>query len=172
MRSLWLGIVGALLGISLTAAEDSPLPDAFDEIRTIVVIFQENRSYVHLLPDFPGASGVADAPKSAVLQRDRDDSMLPHLPPLWATDKVAPNSGHVEPPEPDPAYPTSMPNGPFFLGEPPYNTPADILTPIPVHRFYLEPDADQRPASAPNSVISATRSSSARNKCASDFRLR
>ena len=29
-----------------------------------------------------------------------------------------------------------MPNGPFFLGEPPYNTPADILTPIPVHRFY------------------------------------
>ncbi|MGA8293524.1 MAG: hypothetical protein WB820_13685, partial [Rhodoplanes sp.] len=71
-----------------------------------------------------------------LLQRDRNGSVLPHLPPLWATDKVAPDSGHVEPPRPDPAYPTSMPNGPFFLGEPPYNTPADILTPIPVHRFY------------------------------------
>ena len=136
MRSLWLGIVGALLGISLPAAEEGPLPDAFDGIQTIVVIFQENRSYVHLLPNFPGASGVTEAPKSAVLQRDRDGSVLPHLPPLWATDKIAPDSGHVEPPRPDPAYPTSMPNGPFFLGEPPYNTPADILTPIPVHRFY------------------------------------
>ena len=111
MQSLWLGIAGVLIGISLAAAEEGPLPDAFDEIRTIVVIFQENRSYVHLLPDFPGATGVADAPKSAVLQRDRDGSVLPQLPPLWATDKVAPDSGHVEPLRPDPAYPTSMPNG-------------------------------------------------------------
>jgi acid phosphatase len=136
MRSLWLGIAGSLIGMSLAAAEEGPLPEAFDEIRTIVVIFQENRSYVHLLPDFPGAIGVADAPKSAVLQRDRDGSVLPHLPPLWATDKVAPDSNHVDPPQPDPAYPRSMPNGPFFIGEPPYNTPPDILTPVPVHRFY------------------------------------
>src|SRR5262245_36302964 len=136
MRSLWLGITGGLLGISLAVAEDGPLPEALDKIQTIIVIFQENRSYVHLLPDFPGATGVAEAPKSAVLQHDRDGSVLSHLPPLWATNKVAPDSKHVEPPEPDPAYPRSMPNEPFFIGEPPYNTPPDILTPIPVHRFY------------------------------------
>jgi phospholipase C len=136
MRSLWLGIAGALIGISLAVAEDGPLPEAFDEIQTIVVIFQENRSYVHLLPDFPGASGIADAPETALLQRDRDGSVLPYLPPLWITDKVAPDSESVEPHRPDPAYPASMPNAPFFLGEPPYNAPADILTPVPVHRFY------------------------------------
>lgn len=136
MRSLWLGIAGALTSISLAVAEDGPLPEAFDEIKTIVVIFQENRSFVHLLPEFPGASGIADAPVTASTQRDRDGSVLPHLPPLWITDKAAPDSGHVEPVRPDPSYPQSMPNRPFFLDEPPYNAPADILTPVPVHRFY------------------------------------
>lgn len=136
MRSLSLGIAGAVLGISLAVAEEGPLPEAFGKIETIVVIFQENRSHVHLLPNFPGASGIADAPQTAVQQRDRDGSVLPHLPPLWITDKAAPDPKHVEPFQPDPAYPASMPNGPFYLDEPPYNAPADILTPIPVHRFY------------------------------------
>jgi phospholipase C len=62
--------------------------------------------------------------------------VLQHLPPLWITDKVAPESGRVEPAQPDPSYPKSMPNKPFFLDEPPYDAPADILTPVPVHRFY------------------------------------
>ena len=136
MRSFWLGIAGTLLGMSLASAEEDPLPPGFDQIETIVVLFQENRSYVHLLPEFPGASGLANAPQSAVLQRDRDGSVLPHLPPLWATDKAAPHSTHLRPPRPDPAYPVSMPNAPFFIAEPPYNAPADILTPTPVHRFY------------------------------------
>ncbi len=136
MRTAWLGIAGALIGISPVAAETGPLPEGFRKIETIVVIFQENRSHVHLLPDFPGATGIADASSSALLQRDRDGSVLPHLPPLWLTDEVAPDPGRPEPPRPDPAYPASMPNRPFFLGEPPYDAPADILTPIPVHRFY------------------------------------
>jgi phospholipase C len=68
------------LAFSLAVAEDGPLPGAFDEIQTVVIIFQENRSYVHLLPDFPGATGVAETPKSAMLQRDRDGWVLTHLP--------------------------------------------------------------------------------------------
>jgi len=136
MRGLLLCLFGGLLTTSAVVADDGPLPPAFDEIKTIVVIFQENRSFAHLLPDFPGATSVSDAPETALRQRDRDGSILPHLPPLWITDKVAPDSGHVEPFQPDPLYPKSMPNRPFLLGKPPYNMPADILTPVPVHRFY------------------------------------
>lgn len=136
MRSILLGIAGAALGVALAAAEDGPLPAAFNRIETIVVIFQENRSHVHLLPDFPGASGLAAAPPRAVQQRDRDGSVLPRLPAVWLTDKVPPDSKHIEPFRPDPALPAAMPNAPFLIDAPPYNAPADILTPVPVHRFY------------------------------------
>jgi acid phosphatase len=136
MRRIWLGLVCTAGLLSPAAAEDGPLPDAFDQIETIVVVYQENRSFVHLLPDFSGASTIADAPETAVVQRDRDGSVLPHLPPIWITDKERPDSKHIVPPTPDPGYPASMPNEPFYLDEPPYNMPADILTPDPVHRFY------------------------------------
>jgi len=36
MRSLWLGITGAVIGISVAVAENGPLPASFDEIQTIV----------------------------------------------------------------------------------------------------------------------------------------
>ncbi|MCP4382782.1 MAG: acid phosphatase, partial [Hyphomicrobiales bacterium] len=123
MRMMVAGLAGVMMTVS-AAADDRPLPDAFDAIETIVVIYLENRSFVHLLPDFPGAAAVAEAPRSAVVQRDRDGSELPHLPPVWSHGA------------PDPSFPASMPNAPFFLGEAPYNTPADILTPSPVHRYY------------------------------------
>ena len=144
MRSLWLGIAGALIGISLAVAEDGPLPEAFDEIQTIVVIFQENRSYVHLLPDFPGASGIADAPETALLQRDRDGSVLPYLPPLWTTDKVAPDFESVEPHRPDPAYPASMPNAPFFTRRAALQCARRHPDPGTGASLLSEPDADQR----------------------------
>ncbi len=126
MRRIAAGLACALMAAAPALAEDRPLPKAFEAIETIVVVYPENRSFVHLLPDFPGAFGIAQAPASAVTQRDRDGSVLPRLPPVWkeGTDK------------PDPAYPATMPNAPFRIGEPPYDRPADVLTVSPVHRFY------------------------------------
>jgi acid phosphatase len=126
MRRLFAVLVSTVLGTAGAAAGDGPLPEAFDAIETIVVIVSENRSFVHLLPDFPGAFGIADAPETALVQRDRDGSILPSLPPVWRPDAA----------EPDPDYPAAMPNAPFRIDEPPYGMPADVLTANPVHRFY------------------------------------
>ena len=128
MRRIVAGLACAVVWTASAGAEDGPLPDGFKTIETIVVVYPENRSLVHLFPDFPGAFGVGDAPESAVIQRDRDGSVLPYLPPVWRIEKAEP--------EPDPAYPKSMPNRPFMIGEPPYNTPPDVLTANPVHEFY------------------------------------
>ena len=49
--------VAAALGLAMTLAvaaanaDDTPLPPGFDKIRTIVVVYAENRSFVHLFPD-------------------------------------------------------------------------------------------------------------------------
>ena len=78
-------------------AEEGPLPKEFEAIETIVVVFLENRSFVNLLPRFPGALGVAQSLPESLLQRDRDGSVLPHLPPVWKGGTA----------KPDPAYPAS-----------------------------------------------------------------
>ena len=88
MRVLSFIIVSVALAAGPAAADDSPLPKGFDAIETIVVVYQENRGFSHLLPEFPGAFSVDTAPESALVQRDRDGSVLPHLPPVWQGDKI------------------------------------------------------------------------------------
>ena len=126
-------VSGSLIGLLVAAAtagqalaDDGPLPKEFEAIETVVVVFLENRSFVNLLPRFPGALGVAQSPPESLRQRDRDGSLLPHLPPVW-------KSGTARP---DPAYPASMPNAPFAIDEAPYALPGNVLTVSPVHRFY------------------------------------
>jgi acid phosphatase len=94
------------------------LPKEFEAIETIVIVFLENRSFVNLLPSFPGALGIAQAAPDSRLQRDRDGSVLPHLPPVWKGGTRTPDS----------AYPVSMPNAPFAIDEPPFDRPASVLT--------------------------------------------
>lgn len=136
MRRLIAALACVGLWIGPGAAEEGPLPDGFDAIETIVVIYLENRGFVHLLPDFPNASGIAEAAEGTVVQRDRDGSVLAELPPVWKPDDARPDRNKKDPPEPDTAYPLSMPNAPFRIDLPPYNKPADILTEVPVHRYY------------------------------------
>jgi len=119
-------IIGFAANTATANAEDGPLPSGFSEIKTIVVIYAENRSFSHLLPEFAGAFSIDNAPTSAIEQRDRDGSLLKNLPPVWQSKAVKPDS----------AYPASMPNAPFRMDVPPYNKPAAILTLSPVHRFY------------------------------------
>ena len=72
-------------------AEEGPLPKEFEAIETIVVVFLENRSFVNLLPSFPGALGITQLPLESLLQRDRDGSVLPRLPPVWKRGSTTPD---------------------------------------------------------------------------------
>jgi acid phosphatase len=125
LRMLFPGLLPLLFGAA-AAAENAPLPQGFEAIKTIVVVYAENRSFSHLFPDFPGTFNIATAPHASVTQKDRDGSVLSVLPAVWV-EKSA---------DPDPAYPPSMPNAPFRVDAPPYDRPSDVLNGSPVHRFY------------------------------------
>src|SRR5664279_142574 len=75
-------------------SRDTPTDRALARIEHVVVIYGENRSFDNLYGLFPGADGIAAATSEEVLQRDRDGSLLPTLPPTWKSDGVTP----------DPAY--------------------------------------------------------------------
>lgn len=71
---------------ALSAALQAPAlaaPPRYDDIRTLVVIYAENRSFDNLYGTFPGADGLADAPATATTQLDRDGKPLPGLPAIW-----------------------------------------------------------------------------------------
>ena len=53
-------------------------------VKTVVVIYLENRSFNNLFANFPGVrQPLSDAPQSGCVQRDRDGSVLPTLPTIW-----------------------------------------------------------------------------------------
>src|SRR5262245_40053823 len=110
MRYRLIALLTAAAIVGPALAEEGPLPKEFEAIETVVVVFLENRSFAHLLPRFPGALGIAQAPPESLRQRDRDGSILSRLPPVWKSHSTTP----------DPTYPPSMPNAPFAIDEPPY----------------------------------------------------
>ena len=92
----------AVLGVGATlsgyvTAEDQPLAsDAKpltgaaldkalrDNVKTVVVIYAENRSFNNLFANFPGVEKPLSAVEpSAFHQRDRDGTLLENLPPVW-----------------------------------------------------------------------------------------
>ncbi|AZE51150.1 Acid phosphatase [Pseudomonas chlororaphis] len=55
-----------------------------DNVKNVVVIYAENRSFNNLFADFPGLEKPLSALKPAdYQQRDRDGSLLQTLPPVW-----------------------------------------------------------------------------------------
>jgi acid phosphatase len=55
-----------------------------DHVKTVVVIYAENRSFNNLFGDFPGVEKPLSALQPAdYQQRDRDGSLLQTLPPVW-----------------------------------------------------------------------------------------
>ena len=107
MRGTLVALLASVAIASPAPADEGPLPKEFEAIETIVVVFLENRSFVNLLPSFPRALGIAQGAPEALLQRDRDGSILPHLPAVWKSGSRTP----------DPVYPASMPNAPFAIDE-------------------------------------------------------
>ena len=71
-------------------AQSQPLTPAeldkklHEQVKTIVVIYAENRSFNNLFANFPGVEKPLSALKPAdYQQRDRDGSLLQTLPPVW-----------------------------------------------------------------------------------------
>ncbi|PZP33958.1 MAG: acid phosphatase [Roseateles depolymerans] len=89
-----------------------------DKVQNIVVIYAENRAFDNLYGGFPGADGLrtvlgADGKPSAgyIVQKDRDGSVLPVLPPVWGG-VTAPGQQVVV----TQAQSTGLPNAPFDIG--------------------------------------------------------
>src|SRR5712664_134015 len=65
----------AVVALAGPAGAEDPLA----RIKTIVVIYAENRSFDHLYGFFPGANGIANATAEQRTQLDHDGTPLPYL---------------------------------------------------------------------------------------------
>lgn len=150
--------MGALSGCSSDDDDDSPAastppttpttpvpaPDLTkqlrDNVKTLVVIFAENRSFNNLFADFPGVEKPLSALTAAdYTQNDRDGTPLSVLPPVW--NGMVPTSqqaNHITYQVDQAApYMNNLPNAPFSLlgpqGEP---LPQGVVTRDLWHVFY------------------------------------
>jgi acid phosphatase len=118
-----------------SAAVDRALRERVDHV---VVIYCENRSFNNLFPEFPGLQKPLSALAPAdCVQRDRDGSVLPHLPPIWGG--LVPDEQVVD----HRRYQlgqdaiTGLPNAPFALATPDgLPLPHGVVTRDLTHRFY------------------------------------
>ena len=109
-----------------------------ENIKNIVVIYAENRSFDNLYGLFPGANGIlknADGSPTdfeSFKQRDRDGiTFLPKLPSVWNAIGTASENKMK--------FVSELPNAPFRIDAPPGGMPgvgAETATPDLVHRFY------------------------------------
>jgi phospholipase C len=93
------------------------------KIRTIVVIYGENRSFDHMYGFFPGANGIANATNEQKTQLDHDGKPMPQLTIFGADGK------------PDPRFPR-VANGPFLINSPVMKMAPDKIAPSPIHAFF------------------------------------
>ncbi|RQO45160.1 acid phosphatase [Pseudomonas sp. KBW05] len=110
-----------------------------DQVKTVVVIYAENRSFNNLFADFPGVEKPLSALKAAdAQQRDRDGSLLTTLPPAWGgVLQVGPQSvdGVTYPSEVQ--FQQNLPNAPFALKGPnAEDLPLSLVTRDLWHVFY------------------------------------
>ena len=110
-----------------------------DQVKTVVVIYAENRSFNNLFADFPGL----EKPLSALTatdaqQRDRDGSVMTSLPPTWGgVLQVGPQTvdGVTYPSEVQ--FQQNLPNAPFALKGPnAEDLPLSLVTRDLWHVFY------------------------------------
>ncbi|MBQ5949141.1 acid phosphatase [Massilia sp. ST3] len=143
-----VGLGSALPGMAQAASAPAAAPAATakgsldgklkQQVKNVVVIYLENRSFNNLFADFPGlASPLSAVPPEASAQRDRDGSVLPSLPKIWGG--MVPGRQDIGGKEylikEDQL--AKLPNAPFRLtdaeGKP---LPESIVTRDLVHQFY------------------------------------
>ncbi|WP_248733089.1 acid phosphatase [Pseudomonas sp. MWU13-2517] len=110
-----------------------------EQVKTVVVIYAENRSFNNLFADFPGVEKPLSALSTAdVQQRDRDGSLLTTLPPAWGgVLQVGPQTvdGVTYPSEVQ--FQENLPNAPFALKGPnAEDLPLSLVTRDLWHVFY------------------------------------
>ncbi|MEP6939633.1 MAG: acid phosphatase [Rudaea sp.] len=110
----------------------TPLTD-ISQVKTIVVIYAENRAFDHLYGKFPGANGLAGASAAQALQLDRNGQPLATLPPIngnGLTDASDPTQVSTE-------MTRGHSNAPYALDDPHgYNVGFGYKLHDLVHRFY------------------------------------
>jgi len=116
-----LMLVGSVCCVAILDAAHAQ--DTLSKIKTIVVIYAENRSFDHLYGLFPGANGLSNATAEQKTQLDHDGSALPYLTVFGGDGK------------PDMHFPR-LPNEPFRIDADPINMSPNQLGPSPIHAFY------------------------------------
>jgi acid phosphatase len=145
-------LIGAVLGAcTLTNSIIKPHGGESDtttqalrsQVKTIVVIYAENRAFDNLYGNFPGAHGLDDVLDAAghplpayFPQLDRDGSVLPKLPPSWGGVTA---SGYK--PVVTQAQSVGLPNAPFsiehaFTAQPNVALSTSAVTRDLYHRFF------------------------------------
>ena len=110
-----------------------------EQVKTIVVIYAENRSFNNLFANFPGVAKPLSALKPVdYLQRDRDGSLLLTLPPVWGgVAQVGPQMIDGVTYAPGVQYQEILPNAPFALKGPNQeDLPLNLVTRDLWHVFY------------------------------------
>ncbi|MCS3418924.1 acid phosphatase [Pseudomonas sp. BIGb0450] len=110
-----------------------------EQVKTVVVIYAENRSFNNLFADFPGIENPLSALTAAdYQQRDRDGSLLSALPPTWGgVLQIGPQTvdGVTYPSEVQ--YQENLPNAPYALKGPNgEDQPLSLVTRDLWHVFY------------------------------------
>ena len=113
----------AVVALALASPQACNAQEGLAKIKTIVVIYAENRSFDHLYGFFPGADGITNASSEQKTQLDHDGTVLPYLTIFGPHGK------------PDGRFPR-MPNEPFRIDAAPINVPLNQLAPNPIHAFY------------------------------------
>jgi phospholipase C len=113
-----------------TMAADGP--KSLDRIQNIVIVYSENRSFDVLYGSFPGAHGLNQNNAASFTQLDRNDRVLPELPPIWDGLTAA----GVTPPVTQ-EQTAHLPNQPFAIDDRKgFHQSLSVTTRDLVHRFY------------------------------------
>ncbi|MGK9415673.1 acid phosphatase [Pseudomonas cedrina] len=143
--------VGATLSACGNTSETPGKPDARpltpqqldkalrEQVKTVVVIYAENRSFNNLFADFPGVEKPLSALSAAdAQQRDRDASVLNTLPPVWGgVLQVGPQTVDGVTYASGAQFQQNLPNAPFALRGPnAEDLPLSLVTRDLWHVFY------------------------------------
>lgn len=110
-----------------------------DQVKTVVVIYAENRSFNNLFADFPGLEKPLSALSATdTRQRDRDGSVLASLPPTWGgVLQVGPQTVDGVTYPAGVQFQENLPNAPFALKGPnAEDLPLSLVTRDLWHVFY------------------------------------
>ncbi len=128
----WLSLVVAFFCISNEINAQPVSTPPLSQIKNVVVIYAENRSFDNLYGNFPGANGLQNVTAANAQQLDRDGSVLPTLPPIWNGLTAAGVTPVITQ-----AMTAQLPNAPFAIDAAQgFNTPLTVATRDLTHRFY------------------------------------